>query len=96
MSTFLWITPYYFILNFQALKEQIDALTKEKSKTEQRLSSATLKLTKLTGDLKEEKQMNEHLLHNQTAWQKKFNDMQHQMDQMRNEKDKEIGDLKVQ
>ena len=39
--------------------------------------------------------MNEHLLHNQTAWQKKFNDMQHQMDQMRNEKDKEIGDLKV-
>lgn len=80
----------------KALKEQIDALTKEKSKTEHRLSSASIKLTKLTGDLKEEKQMNEHLLHNQTAWQKKFNDMQNQMDQMRNEKDKEIGDLKEQ
>ena len=39
--------------------------------------------------------MNENLLHNQIAWQKKFSDMEKNMEQMRVEKDREITDLKV-
>ena len=77
------------------MKEQLEAITKEKSKTEQRLNSSSTRMTKLVNELKEEKQMNENLLHNQIAWQKKFSDMEKNMEQMRLEKDKEITDLKV-
>ena len=77
------------------MKEQLEAITKEKLKTEQRLNSSSTRMTKLVNELKEEKQMNENLLHNQIAWQKKFSDMEKNMEQMRLEKDKEITDLKV-
>ena len=77
------------------MKEQLEAMTKEKTKTEQRLNSSSARVTKLVNELKEEKQMNENLLHNQIAWQKKFSDMEKNMEQMRLEKDREITDLKV-
>merc|ERR550525_2111984 len=77
------------------MKEQLEAITKEKSKTEQRLNSSSTRITKLVNELKEEKQMNENLLHNQIAWQKKFSDKKN-MEQMRLEKDREITDLKEQ
>ena len=77
------------------MKEQLEAITKEKTKTEQRLNSSSARVTKLVNELKEEKQMNENLLHNQIAWQKKFSDMEKNMEQMRLEKDREITDLKV-
>ena len=77
------------------MKDNVDNLTKEKAKSEQRLSTALSRIVKLQEDLKEEKQMNENLLHNQKAWQKKFNDMQQNMNDLRKEKDCEITDLKV-
>jgi len=80
----------------KAMKEQLEAITKEKTKTEQRLNSSSARVTKLVNELKEEKQMNENLLHNQIAWQKKFSDMEKNMEQMREEKDREITDLKEQ
>ena len=83
------------ILIFQTLKDQVDTVTKEKNKAEQKLTTAVSRVSKLVSDLKEEKQMNENLLHNQEAWQKKFNDLESQMSQMQVEKDKEIQDLKV-
>merc|ERR1712062_554912 len=61
-----------------------------------RLNSSSARVTKLVNELKEEKQMNENLLHNQIAWQKKFSDMEKNMEQMRLEKDREITDLKEQ
>merc|ERR1719350_559132 len=78
------------------MKEQLEAITKEKTQTEKRLNSSSTRVTKLVNELKEEKQMNENLLHNQIAWQKKFSDMEKNMEQMRLEKDKEITDLKEQ
>lgn len=77
------------------MKDKVENLTKEKAKSEQRLSTALSRIVKLQEDLKEEKQMNENLLHNQKAWQKKFNDMQQNMNDLRKEKDCEITDLKV-
>eukprot|EP00093_Oithona_nana_P009200 09200.XXX_438849_437117_1 [CDS] Oithona nana genome sequencing. len=78
------------------MKDKVENLTKEKAKSEQRLSTALSRIVKLQEDLKEEKQMNENLLHNQKAWQKKFNDMQQNMNDLRKEKDCEITDLKEQ
>merc|ERR1719245_2301844 len=80
----------------KTLKDQVDTVTKEKNKAEQKLTTAVSRVSKLVSDLKEEKQMNENLLHNQEAWQKKFNDLESQMSQMQVEKDKEIQDLKEQ
>lgn len=77
------------------LKDKIEHLTKEKSKSDQKLQSANARVNKLLAELKEEKQMNENLVHNQKAWQKQFTDMKKQMDDLRSEKDKEITDLKV-
>ena len=75
----------------KALKDKVDALAKEKSKSDGRANAAQARINKLANELKEEKQMNENLLHNQNAWQKKFADVQKQME----EKDKEISELQV-
>ena len=77
------------------LKDKVQDLTKEKTKSEQRLSTALSKIVKLQEDLKEEKQMNENLVHNQKVWQQKFNDVQKSMADLRSEKDTEISELKV-
>ncbi len=79
----------------KALHTQVDVLTKEKAKSDQRLQAANTRVNKLIAELKEEKQMNENLVHNQNAWKKEFADMHKQMDEMRKEKDKEITELKV-
>ena len=95
LKDFLEILQKIANLSFQTLKDQVDTVTKEKNKAEQKLTTAVSRVSKLVSDLKEEKQMNENLLHNQEAWQKKFNDLESQMSQMQVEKDKEIQDLKV-
>ena len=86
----------------KALKDKVESITKEKNKSDAKLNSTNSRIAKLSSELKEEKQMNENLVHNQNAWQKKLNDIQKQMEatkkQMENmckEKDQEISDLKV-
>ena len=86
----------------KALKDKVEAITKEKTKSDAKLNSANSRINKLCSELKEEKQMNENLVHNQNAWQKKLTDIQKQMedtkkqmDNMLQDKDKEIGELKV-
>ena len=80
---------------FKALQDKVDSIMKEKSKNEQRLSAANARVNKLVHDLKEEKQMNENLMHNQQAWQKKCSEMQKQSNEKMKEKDKEIQELRV-
>jgi len=87
----------------KALKDKVESITKEKNKSDAKLNSTNSRIAKLSSELKEEKQMNENLVHNQNAWQKKLNDIQKQMEAtkkqmetMCKEKDQEISDLKEQ
>ena len=79
----------------KALKETVEAMTKEKHKSESKTLSANARINKLCSELKEEKQMNENLVHNQKAWQKKYDDMQKKMEDDCRKKDKEINELQV-
>merc|ERR1712051_195258 len=85
----------------KAFKDKVESVAKEKNKSDSKLNSANSRINKLCSELKEEKQMNENLVHNQNAWQKQLNDIQKQMedtkkqmDNMLQDKDKEIGELK--
>ena len=86
----------------KALKDKVESITKEKNKSDAKFNSANSRINKLSSELKEEKQMNENLVHNQNAWQKKLSDIQKQMEDtkkqmedMQKDKDKEISELKV-
>ena len=86
----------------KAFKDKVESVAKEKNKSDSKLNSANSRINKLCSELKEEKQMNENLVHNQNAWQKQLNDIQKQMEDTRNQmedmrkgKDQEISELKV-
>ncbi len=78
-----------------ALEEKLANIAKEKAKSESKLSSILAKSVKLGNELKEEKQINHNLVQNQSEWQKKFGDLEKQMETMKLQKDAEITDLKV-
>ena len=79
----------------KSLKDQLELSQKDKAKSDQKLNAFHTRVTKLIHDLKEEKQMNENLLHNQSDWQKKCNEMEKKYDDKMKEKDGEITELRV-
>merc|ERR1712126_102676 len=69
---------------------------KEKVKIEAKLSQMMLKLSKLSTDLTEEKQLNKSLRDNQEDWQINLKKTEIELNVTKEIKDKEISDLKDQ
>ena len=79
----------------KVLNDKVESMSKEKNKSDNKLNSANVRIRKLCDELKEEKQMNENLMHNQKAWQIKYDVMQKKMEDDCKKKDKEISELQV-
>ena len=79
----------------KALNDKVESISKEKNKSDGKLTNANSRIRKLCDELKEEKQMNENLMHNQKAWQTKYDVMQKKMEDDCKKKDKEINELQV-
>ena len=77
------------------MNDKVEFISKEKNKSDGKLTNANSRIRKLCDELKEEKQMNENLMHNQKAWQIKYDVMQKKMEEDCKKKDKEINDLQV-
>lgn len=80
----------------KVLNDKVESMSKEKNKSDNKLNSANVRIRKLCDELKEEKQMNENLVHNQKAWQTKYDVMQKKMEDDCKKKDKEISELQEQ
>ena len=91
----LW--PCYRVASEEAkaLNDKVEFISKEKNKSDGKLTNANSRIRKLCDELKEEKQMNENLMHNQKAWQIKYDVMQKKMEDDCKKKEKEINDLQV-
>lgn len=79
----------------KVLSDKVESMSKEKNKSDGKLTNANSRIRKLCDELKEEKQMNENLMHNQKAWQIKYDVMQKKMEDDCKKKEKEINDLQV-
>ena len=77
------------------MNDKVESISKEKNKSDGKLTNANSRIRKLCDELKEEKQMNENLMHNQKAWQTKYDVMQKKMEDDCKKKDKEINELQV-
>merc|ERR1712126_31569 len=80
----------------EALNGELENMKKEKVKIEAKLSQMMLKLSKLSTDLTEEKQLNKSLRDNQEEWQIKLKKTEIELNVTKEIKDKEISDLKDQ
>ncbi|XP_076363777.1 BRCA1-associated protein [Tachypleus tridentatus] len=78
------------------LEEKLARVSKEKQTHERKVSQLTGKLNKLSSDLKEEKEMNKCLRQYQQQWQDKLKDTEHHLMELKENKEKEINDLKDQ
>ena len=76
------------------MSEKLVSVTKEKNKTEHKLSQLTNKLGKLSHELTEEREMNKCLRKNQAEWQKKLSGVEEKLSATRQQKDQEIAELK--
>ncbi len=80
----------------KTMEASLTVVSKEKAKSDQKVSQLSTKLSKLTTELKEEKQLNESLRKNQSEWQAKMTKMEKEMNSSSEEKDKQISDLQEQ
>ncbi|XP_013780063.1 BRCA1-associated protein-like [Limulus polyphemus] len=78
------------------LEEKLARVSKEKQTHERKVSQLTGKLNKLSSELKEEKEMNKCLRQYQQQWQDKLKDTEHHLMELKENKEKEITDLKDQ
>ena len=77
------------------LRSQVSTLSKEKSKSDKKLSELQTKMNKTTHQLEEERHINKSLSQNQTEWRNKVEKSQKKMEETQKQKDKEIGELQV-
>lgn len=80
----------------QALTHELDNVKKEKMKMESKFSQLMQKLSTLSTELTEEKQLNKSLRDNQGEWQTKLKRTEIELNVTKEVKDKEINDLKDQ
>ena len=79
-----------------SLTKQLTALTKEKNSLDKKLTQMGQKFNKALHDLQEEVQMNKCLIENQEIWQKKLQEVEQSLQQVKQAKDSEVADLKEQ
>jgi len=78
------------------VKVKLDSVSKEKGRTDRRVTELNLKLSKAATDLSEERQMNESLRRNQSDWQERTKRAEVKAAVLEKQKDAEIQDLKEQ
>lgn len=78
------------------LEEKLNRVTKEKQAQEKKLSQLSVKLNKLSAELKDEKEMNKCLRQNQNLWQQKLSIAEKALKEIREAKEKEVIDLQEQ
>ena len=79
-----------------SLSEELENVKREKIKMEAKFNQLTQKLSKLSTELTEEKQLNKSLRENQDDWQLKLKRTEIELNVTKEVKDKEISDLKEQ
>ena len=77
------------------VRTKLESVSKEKLKSEKKVTELSSKLTKTSTELKEERQMNESLRQNQTDWQNKMQRTERKVKDISSEKDQQIKDLQV-
>ncbi|KAK2711727.1 BRCA1-associated protein-like [Artemia franciscana] len=79
-----------------ALKHEVVSLTKDKQHLERKVNQLTTKLSKAQQDLKDEKELNQCLLENQSTYKKRQDSLEKQMKEISQEKDQAINELREQ
>ncbi|KAG8268242.1 BRCA1-associated protein [Homalodisca vitripennis] len=78
------------------LQEKLVTIKKEKQSMDKKVQQLTARLTQTQNELTEERQMSKALQDNQSAWQKKYTELEEKFSNYKIEKDKEISELKEQ
>ena len=79
-----------------AVSDELESIKKDKVKFESKLSSMMQKISKLSTELTEEKQLNKSLRENQEGWQIQLKKKEIELNVTKEIKDKEIFELKEQ
>eukprot|EP00731_Ephydatia_muelleri_P023679 Em0015g1262a len=79
-----------------AMEEQVSELRREKMASEKKHGQLQEKLTKLSLELNEEKELNRCLLDNQKSWKDRVTGLESRLEDVVKQKDTEIQDLKDQ
>ncbi|ODN04212.1 BRCA1-associated protein [Orchesella cincta] len=69
---------------------------KERATLERKFANVNQKLTKVTAELKEEKELNKHLQQDQVKWSELTKKLEKDLEKLKTEKDTEVQDLKEQ
>jgi len=80
----------------QNISKMLDEVKRDKARVENKLTSVTNKVNKLSSGLEEEKQLNSSLRQNQEEWQTKLKKAEIELSVVKESKDKEVQDLKDQ
>ncbi|XP_049768273.1 BRCA1-associated protein isoform X1 [Schistocerca cancellata] len=78
------------------LQTKLATLTREKQAMDKKLSQANARAVAARAELLEERQMGKALRENQAAWQDKFQQLEKQFSTYREEKDKELAEVREQ
>ncbi|XP_054275302.1 BRCA1-associated protein-like [Macrosteles quadrilineatus] len=78
------------------LQEKITLLKKDKVNADKKIQQLTTRLNQAQNELTEERQMSKAMQANQSAWQKKYSELEDKFNCFKSEKDKEISELKEQ
>ncbi|XP_054276421.1 BRCA1-associated protein-like [Macrosteles quadrilineatus] len=78
------------------LQEKITLLKKDKVNADKKIQQLTTRLNQTQNELTEERQMSKAMQANQSAWQKKYSELEDKFNCFKSEKDKEISELKEQ
>ena len=77
------------------VRVKLDHVSKEKGRSDRKVSELNAKLAKTSSELKEELQMNESLRKNQSEWQDRTKKAEVKASVVQHQKEAEITDLKV-
>uniref|UniRef100_A0A1B6L8D8 BRCA1-associated protein n=1 Tax=Graphocephala atropunctata TaxID=36148 RepID=A0A1B6L8D8_9HEMI len=78
------------------LQEKLTFINKEKQGMDKKIQQLTVRLTQTQNELAEERQMSKAMQDNQSAWHKKYTELEDKFSSYKSEKDKEIAELKEQ
>lgn len=80
----------------QATQEKLQVLKKEKVSVEKKMQQLNTRLNQAQSELTDERQMSKAMQDNQSAWLKKYNELEEKFNTHKSEKDREIAELKEQ
>jgi len=78
------------------LQDKLALMKKEKLNCDKKIHQLTIRLNQTQSELMEERQMSKAMQENQSAWLKKYSELEERFNSYKSEKDKEISELKEQ